>query len=268
MKALTHIPAGRRGSTMVELIVVGAIILLLVSLLVPMFAQAHDRAGRAKCMDNLRKIGRALRDYADENRGRLPSTRPASLTADPLDALPDVSNSGYDCPNPFAVNGPRFNNIPAALFLLIRTQDLSARFFICPATDGVPDDFGGLSAQARSNFTDVGRNLGYALQNPYASGEAIASGFSWQRDLPAAYPLVADRGPAAGGSPSARNSPNHGGLGQNLLFADGSVGFRQTPLAGLENDHIYLSRGFRLLDSPRDRADSILLPAAGVSGVP
>jgi type II secretory pathway pseudopilin PulG len=261
MKSPGHHRSNARGSTLVELIVVAGIIILLISLLVPMFAQAHDRASRAKCMDNLRKIGRALRDYADENRGRLPSTRPATLSDAPFDMLPDVSNSGYDCPNPFAADGPRFNNIPAALFLLLRTQELSPKVFICPATEAVPDDFGGMSPLLRSNFSDVGRNLTYAIQNPYASGEAIASGFRWQRDLPEAYPLVADRGPAVSGSPAPRNSPNHAGLGQNLLFADGSVGFRRTPLAGIDNDHIYLSRSFRLLDSPSDRADSILLPA-------
>jgi hypothetical protein len=229
-----------------------------------MFAQAHDRANRARCMDNLRRIGRALRDYADQNRGLLPSTRPA-LAADSA-AVPDVSNSGYDSVDPFARDGPGFNNIPAALFLLIRTQDLPAKCFICPATDGVPDDFGGMSPLARSNFSDIGRNLTYAIQNPYASGEAIASGFRWQRNLPAEYPLVADRGPAISGTLSPRNSPNHAGLGQNLLFADGSVGFRLTPLAGIDNDHIYLSRSFQLLDSPSDRADSILLPAAAMVG--
>jgi prepilin-type processing-associated H-X9-DG protein len=73
---------------------------------------------------------------------------------------------------------------------------------------------------------------------------------------------MADIGPTTVGKlPAANaNSPNHDGLGQNVLYADGSVEFRTTPLAGVEDDHIYRTRLNSIFDSPQDATDSILLP--------
>jgi prepilin-type processing-associated H-X9-DG protein len=242
---------------LVELLVMVGIIGVLLALLVPMLVRAQERAGRFKCQYHLRDIGRAMVAYADANHGRYPTTRPAGVPC----ARPDVSNSGFDKPDPFAEDGPAPNNVPAAIFLLVRTQELKPKLFVCPNTEHLADALGGAGAKARSNFTDVGRNLSYAMQNPYADEAATKAGFKWQKDVPGNFPLMADRGPAAAGEIMA-NSPNHGGSGQNILFADGSVDFRMTPLAGIDGDHIYRTRDWRVLESPRDALDSILLPAA------
>jgi prepilin-type processing-associated H-X9-DG protein len=73
---------------------------------------------------------------------------------------------------------------------------------------------------------------------------------------------MADIGPAPGG-PFVRapiNSPNHDFEGQNILFADGSVDFRATPLSGVDQDHIYRTRSGSIFDSQNDPSDAILLP--------
>lgn len=248
---------------MLDVIVVVGIIGILVSILVPMVLSARERAGRTKCADNLREIGVALRHYALAHQGRLPTTRP---THGPV-VLPDVSNHGFQTPEP----GP--NNVPSVLFQLIRGQNLPAARLVCPSTSASPDLFEGVSPLERSNFTDLQKNLSYAVQNPYADDSALASGFEWTNRLPADFPLVADRGPGgpevlalSPNSPLDRlqraNSENHSQYGQNVLYADGRVEFREVPFCGLAGDNIYATRDRKVLASPNDWSDSILLPTS------
>ena len=248
-----------RATAFVELLVIIAIIGMLVAILIPMFLSARQRSTRFKCQNNLREIGSAMFSYANANHGRFPSTRPS---ADPV-RKPDLSNSGYAATQPFAPDGPAPNNIPAAMFLLIRSEELPAFRFICPATLAQPDSFGGASPAERSNFSDVKLNLTYGMHNPYASDSTLAAGFKWGPQwLAGNFPLLADMGPAPGPKFSLQspNSPNHDGEGQNILYADGSVDFKTTPLAGVDQDHIYRTRNNSILDSPQDPSDSILLP--------
>ncbi|MCS7091550.1 MAG: DUF1559 domain-containing protein [Verrucomicrobiota bacterium] len=66
---------GRRsGFTLVELIVVLAVIALLVGLLLPALGRAAARGRQAACMNHLRQIGIAMQLYADDHGGWLPTT--------------------------------------------------------------------------------------------------------------------------------------------------------------------------------------------------
>ncbi len=252
--------SSRRGTGLIEVLVIIAIIGVLVAILIPMFLSARQRSTRFKCQNNLRELGRSMYSYAANNRGQFPTTRPSSGPH----RRPDISNSGYASTQPFSETGPAPNNVPAAMFLLIRTEKTSSYRFICPATEtAIADRFAGLSPLERSNFTDIKMNLTYSMHNPYASDATLAAGFKWGPQwLPPNFPLLADIGPAAGAkfSPTLINSPNHEGDGQNILYADGSVEFRTTPLAGVENDHIYRTRLNSIFDSPQDPSDAILLP--------
>lgn len=260
----------RRGSTLPDLLVVVGIIALLVAMVVPMMLTARSRSARMRCANNLMEIGAALSHYAQDNRQRLPSTRPSSGAV----VVPDLSNSGHDSPDPFGVNGPDPNNIPAALFLLLRSEGISPSDVICPGTEDVADKLQGQAITDRSNFTDVDRNLSYSFQNPYADDSAKQAGFSWTLNLPRDFVILADRGPGFGRAAGLdrfsskstvrrANSPNHDGDGQNVLYADGRVEFRSTPLCGVEGDNIYATQANTLVDSPRSTSDSILLPARG-----
>lgn len=65
----------RVGFTLVELLVVIAIIAVLAAIIFPILSAARERARTTMCLSNLMQLGRALRTYADDWDGRLPTVR-------------------------------------------------------------------------------------------------------------------------------------------------------------------------------------------------
>jgi prepilin-type N-terminal cleavage/methylation domain-containing protein len=113
--------------TLVELLVVLAVIGILVALLLPALSRARDRARGAQCVSNLRQWGLAYRQYADDNRDYLPrrgqGVQPLAQIGRPEDwfnALP-----------------PYFNS-PSYQRLFSANQKLKAHsnsLFVCPVAD-------------------------------------------------------------------------------------------------------------------------------------
>jgi len=69
--------------TLLELLVVLAIIGVLASLLLPAVARAKTKAHNAICVNNLRQLGIAARLYSEDNNNRMPSAE--ILPSDPID---------------------------------------------------------------------------------------------------------------------------------------------------------------------------------------
>lgn len=294
----------KKGFTLVELLVVIGIIALLISILLPSLNRARETANRVKCGSNLRQIGQAIQLYANENKGAYPRTVYNATVAASTTGI-TVGSYGAAMSDPFGVstvstigsdaNFIGVNNVPASLFLLCRTQDISPEVFTCPSSNATKDDFGGgaNTAQNRSSFSSVTLNLSYSYANPFPSGTAVNSGYRLTTSLSPDFAVCGDMNPGTSptnlnnvaavrsASPSSQmragNSNNHDRDGQNVLFGDGHVEFVQTPFSGIARDNIYtvsdtvLPNGTAgtqpyalttstIVGSPCDSNDSVLLP--------
>jgi general secretion pathway protein G len=67
-------PSRHSGFTLIELIVVVAIIAILAAILIPNFLHARAEAASASCEGNLKQIATALQEYAVDNGGQYPSS--------------------------------------------------------------------------------------------------------------------------------------------------------------------------------------------------
>jgi len=92
----------RSGFTLVELIVIIAILGMLITLLLPVFARSRQQARVSVCVSNLRQIGLAVHAYQADYDGELPSINPYSPSFSPETTEDDGSPR-----NPLAPYGAR-----------------------------------------------------------------------------------------------------------------------------------------------------------------
>lgn len=252
--------------------------LLMLAVFLPVLERLKESAGRAKCASYLRSIGQAMMLYANENKGKYPRT----IYAADNDSATPVWGTGVTATDPFSHGGPGPNDVSAALFLLLTTQQISSEVFLCPSAAGQEKDmYGGSNntAQNRSNFTDLKANLSYSYQNPYPTADIDKDPAWLSQHMNPEFAIMADKNPGTAGprdnvfrpglnpsSPQSEqayaNSNNHGKRGQNVLFAEGHVEFVTTPWVGIRKDNIYTSQGSGTTYAApsKDVGDSILLP--------
>lgn len=205
-----------------DVAVAAGILLVCATLVFPAIASLRGDKGRAVCADNLRQIGIALDTYQFIEAGRLPAIDPSG----------PLNNAGV-------------------FTLLLQARDLlpQTRILVCPMADNavvyVPDLAEYLATPANSIVRELQKrqmsgSYGYSLGHRKPNGDYVPPA-----DAHAAAPVVADR-PARVDEPNyvGENSPNHGGFGQNVLFADGHVRWLGSPRVG--RDDIYHNRSGRL----------------------
>jgi len=263
----------RRALTYVEVLVVLVLIVLGIAFLLPSRRRTHEGSYRVKCSSNLRQIGQAMLLYSNDFHGSYPvgPTSPGPVRA-------PTFGTGAAATQPYDPGGPAPNDVTAAIFLLLPTQDITSDVFVCPETNNDKDMYGGgtNTPANRSNFTDFRKNLSYSFQNPYPDDRAIKAGWFWNNKLGAEYAIGADLNPGRSGSGDnvfvptntssaaemrQANSSNHDKDGQNILYGDGHVAWESNPFVSVDRDNIYTTADGKLNASPVDANDSILLPS-------
>src|SRR5438045_2472161 len=96
-----------RGFSLLEVLVVIAIIMILMGILLATVEHARHQAYIANCASNLRQIGQATLLYANDNHGEYPRTTY-------VPGAPVAAGTGTASPNPFAAGGPAANDVTAA----------------------------------------------------------------------------------------------------------------------------------------------------------
>ena len=122
------------GFTLVELLIVVAIVSLLAAILFPVFGRAREKARQSNCTSNLKQIGLALKQYAQDYDGSYPTTK-SSHSNDPL--TPEDESLG-------ALRGSGFRaaNDPLSLPVVLVSYLKNTQIFVCPSGRKVLQELG------------------------------------------------------------------------------------------------------------------------------
>jgi prepilin-type N-terminal cleavage/methylation domain-containing protein/prepilin-type processing-associated H-X9-DG protein len=191
-----------RAFTLIEVLIVAAIIAILAALAVPALTSALDRAKATKDMSNLRQIGILIQTYLNDKDGILPA-----INLDP--------GIGKDGPPPNPVIYPKYVG-SRRVFQSPFDKRAADETDNAPVSYGINENMYTASPGIAGNMTKVVSPSATILMAPNYSGNPGLSA-SW-KSLAAAAPFVPNLTPGGGGAMTI--GPQHSGTQINALFCD------------------------------------------------
>jgi prepilin-type N-terminal cleavage/methylation domain-containing protein len=249
-----------KGFTLVELLVVIAVIALLVGILMPALAMERQLAYRLDCGRNLAGIGKAMLIYCKDYDDKMP--RAGGRTSVYRAVINNWMNVSRKVAFGLAADGNGgYGNITSCFYLLIKYSEVTPKSFLCagdpgvtefkPSEHGLPGvdlidlwDFGPPPTQAHCSYAYHMPYGVFALTALSEPGMAVAADPNpWQ-----ATPGQVARPPTdwtlfSGGTDRESikngNAQTHQEDGQNVLFMDGHSTFEKSSRCGMDDDNIY-----------------------------
>lgn len=203
-------PTSKPGFTIIELMVVLAIIITLAAIMIPVIGSTLEKGRRAGCRSNLKQLGAAMINFAADNNGWLPL------------------KEGSNYRNPYGAGGTLGGQYP--LTGVVREMynkgfmtDLS--MWVCPSDEGegnrnrhtremtIQQDVLKFDSYGNASYMYVaGMNDKIYIRS--VAEAAVLTDESWQRER-------GDRTP--GRMPEIEAIDNHGASMRNVLYYDGHV---------------------------------------------
>ena len=243
----------RAGFTLIELLVVISIIALLIALLLPALARAKSLALQIQCASNMRQIGIAMDEYANEYRGMYP------LSMTPFWPMGDFAlpnGAGWtECPgwgfgllyyDSFGTVGATMIN-PRPGILTPSPQGISMMYSTQPGGFNQATSFPSSSYTngIANNWSDSYSGYFYWLdraQNHYSAGEDL-NGTRGFVDTYLPHYYTTPRHPAE----NPRSNPGDILVSDDVFFQDaaGLTGMAGWPAAGLPaSNHVVTNNNF------------------------
>jgi len=250
----------RKGFTLVELLVIIAIIALLVGILMPSLASERQLAYRLACETNLSRISRAMLIYCKDYDDKMPKASGRSSVYRAF--INNWQNVTRQAAFGLAADGSGgAANITSCFYLLIKYSEVTPKSFLCKGDPGVtefkPSEHG-LAGVELIHLWDFGpaptqAHCSYAYHFPYGV-------FALTTSSEPGMPIAADPNPwQATAGTTARPAPDwmkfstgtdresikkgnaqtHQEDGQNVLFMDGHSRFEKSSRCGVDDDNIY-----------------------------
>lgn len=269
-----RISSSRFGLAVLDLLACCAVLSLIVAIGVPTLERSRELSKRMTCSINLKGIGLAGAAYAEANNGEW-MTPPFKQNPWPLEGIDylcrgpnswgsfncvgfDRDRQSQSSTKVAPVAGSTAVTTTRAYWMLVRSGDVSIKQFICPSSlHDEPDPTELIDLYY--DFREF-KNISYGYLVPFGPPETrprhgrdsrvvfAADKGPFYRDIlfdflvygPGGTALQVDHPPKYWRhSNSANHGSNRDGEGQNMLYADGSVAFRNKPIAGADNDNIY-----------------------------
>jgi prepilin-type N-terminal cleavage/methylation domain-containing protein/prepilin-type processing-associated H-X9-DG protein len=237
----------RKAFTLVELLVVVAIIALLLGILLPALGRAREIANRSVCGANLNGIYKAEYTYSVTNGDQFSKVEKSDPNMNPAKKFAETDRTN---------EGDARDSVTGSLFLMVKDGSTGVKSWICPSSGDSKDPLtqDGTADGTAADLEDcddfyAGNNLSYSPVNMFETSQSR----QWTANVSADWVIMADKNNSEedqefsdSNDPDSEkveeaNSQNHSqGDGQNCLFGDGHVSWSPDPFQGPQDNNIFV----------------------------